>query len=302
MRVVVIGAGSIGMLTAFYLSKSGHETIVWTRRTEQAAFINEQGLKLVEQNGEIQATTVFAKPISAVTDKEDIDVAIIAVKSHQVEQVLREINHVSLRSVLFVQNGMGHLNLFPMLSIPEISVAVVEHGAIQMNDFTVRHTGVGRLRWSLVKESKDYIRTMFAQMGNPLFPVSFEENWLNMLQNKLVLNACINPLTAMLHVKNGELLESEHYLQMMRIVFDEIVNILQLENGEEKWGHVCEVCKKTAQNHSSMLVDIEQNRQTEIDSILGYLIKEANEKKFQAEVLKLLYHGIKSKENKSHSS
>lgn len=297
MKIMIIGSGSIGMLTTFYLSKKGHNPILMTNREEQASLIQDKGLHLIHQNQEAEIVTVLAQPFSSLTEQEPIDVAVVAVKSYQVKEVLTELEKIRVSSILFLQNGMGHTDLFPFITIPELSVAVMEHGALRMNDFTVCHTGVGQLRWSYVSKGRNHVSNMFANGHNPLFPIRYEQNWLDMLQRKLVVNACVNPLTAMLRVRNGELITDQHLFQMMRATFEEVITILDVDNREDVWRHVCQVCQNTAQNRSSMLMDIEHNRQTEIDSMLGYLIKKAKQQR-QASILTFLFNGIKSIENK----
>ncbi len=137
MKVVVIGSGSIGMLMAFYLSKKGHPISLLTNRKEQALLIEENGLHMIHQDQQIEVVSVDAHPFSITSEYEQIDLAIIAVKSYQVKEVLTKIEHINVRSILFVQNGMGHTELFSQVTIPELSVAVIEHGALRMNDYTV---------------------------------------------------------------------------------------------------------------------------------------------------------------------
>ncbi len=158
------------------------------------------------------------------------------------------------------------------------------------------HTGIGQLRWGYVRKLSNQVEAMFSNLDNPLFPIRYEQDWQKMLQRKLVVNACINPLTALLHVKNGELITNMHHLKMVKAVFLEVMTILNVGNQQEMWEHVCDVCQHTSENRSSMLSDMENNRQTEIDSILGYLIHKAEQQHDQADILTFLYHGIKSKE------
>ena len=59
-----------------------------------------------------------------------------------------------------------------------------------------------------------------------------EEDYENMLLKKLVVNAVINPLTAILGIKNGELIENPHYFELVKMIFCEIEQCLQLQNSQ----------------------------------------------------------------------
>lgn len=105
-----------------------------------------------------------------------------------------------------------------------------------------------------------------------------------------------HPLTALLRVKNGELVTNDAYKKYMRNVFEEAETILGLADREKAWNKVCEVCRLTEKNHSSMLVDIMAGRRTEADAIIGYIVKEAESRGLPAVHLPFLHRGIKALE------
>ena len=51
MKVVIAGAGSIGLLIGSYLAESGLRVVFLVRREEQAALIREQGIRRVNGDG-----------------------------------------------------------------------------------------------------------------------------------------------------------------------------------------------------------------------------------------------------------
>ncbi len=51
MKVVIAGAGSIGLLIGSYLAESGLGVVFFVRREEQAALIREQGIRRVNGDG-----------------------------------------------------------------------------------------------------------------------------------------------------------------------------------------------------------------------------------------------------------
>nr|WGD90221.1 ketopantoate reductase C-terminal domain-containing protein [Bacillus subtilis] len=133
------------------------------------------------------------------------------------------------------------------------------------------------------------------------FPIYYETDWYRLLTGKLIVNACINPLTALLQVKNGELLTTPAYLAFMKLVFQEACRILKLENEEKAWERVQAsfVGKRKRIVHQCWLTSLEY-WQTEADAIIGYLLKEASLQGLDAVHLEFLYGSIKALERNAN--
>lgn len=295
MKIGIIGGGSVGLLCAYYLSLH-HEVTVVTRRKEQAAAIQSEGVRLYKGGKE------FSADCSADTNINiDFDLLVVTVKQHQLQSVFPLLERIGKTNILFLQNGMGHIhNLKDWHIEHSIYVGIVEHGAVRKSDTAVDHTGVGAIKWSAFDDAEPDRLNILHQHNRSEFPILYERDWYPLLTGKLIINACINPLTALLHVKNGELLTTPAYLAFMKLVFQEACRILRLENETEAWERVRTVCGQTKDNRSSMLVDVIEGRQTEIDAIIGYLLKEARLHGLDAVHLEFLYGSIKALERNTN--
>ncbi|MBA2874094.1 2-dehydropantoate 2-reductase [Thermaerobacillus caldiproteolyticus] len=294
MRVGIVGAGAIGLLTAAYLHDK-YDVTVYTRRHMQANVLNEQGLSLVKQ-GQQRTISIRAKLLDdeLLTD----DVVIVAVKQYDVAYVIERCKQLSgVETFIFLQNGMGHVRLLSHLKTRNIVLGVVEHGALKHDDRTVEHTGMGKTILSLFQGELGKAEQLL-MTPIPDFPFHYADDWEEMLTKKLVVNAVINPLTALLRVKNGKLLEVNEYQTMMELLFSEIKTVLALPNEQEAWEHIVSICRKTAGNRSSMLTDIEQGRKTEIDGILGYVIGKGQERGIPTPLSQFLFYAIKGLEGR----
>ena len=97
------------------------------------------------------------------------------------------------------------------------------------------------------------------------------------LIEKVAINCCINPLTAVHRVKNGELISETHGEQVTTVI-SEVSSVLDdlgyptlsIELGQR----VYEVMTDTAENRSSMLNDVMAGRRTEADAIVGWLLRQ----------------------------
>ncbi len=297
MKVVIIGGGAIGMLVAAYLNQANIKPVIYTRRKEQAQALNEKGLEFTK-NGITTTYKVEAVPFSeGLLDDEDI--IFITVKQYDVDPILDYLHRNKIKSsVIFLQNGMSHIVNLSNLQSESIYLGIVEHGVLRQSDRSMVHTGEGRIKIAKYRGSFGKVVTLSDALNSIGFPIIIEENWYEILTRKLVVNAVINPLTALYGVRNGSLLENHFYFINMRSVFLEVVQALALTEIDSLWDEVISICRNTGKNFSSMYKDIENGRQTEINSILGYLLEEGEKRRVPMPMLKFLYNSIKGMETK----
>ena len=95
----------------------------------------------------------------------------------------------------------------------------------------------------------------------------------SLVWSKLVINSAINPLTALLRVSNGQLLERPSARALMRALAKETAAVASAESvalaPRDAVRTVENVALRTASNHSSMFQDVQRGARTEIDAICG---------------------------------
>lgn len=291
MRIGIIGGGAIGLLFANYLSDNHHVTI-FTRTKEQAELLNRDGLNFIV-NGKVETKKVMAKQISE--NVMDSELLIITVKQYHLSDIYPYIENATL-PLLFLQNGYGHIEYLQTLNSSSLFVGVVEHGALRHNQNTVEHTGLGRTKLAIFRG--DWKDLQIINRSIAYFPFELHNDFHTMLLEKLIVNAVINPLTAILGVPNGELIKNPLYQQLMDLYVHELAGILSIQNITDTLEHVKQVCQVTAGNRSSMLKDLENGRKTEIDAILGYVLHVAEQTDKDKRLTEFLYMMIKGKEMK----
>lgn len=290
MKIGIIGPGAIGLLFAYYLQKESITVTIYTRTENQAANIRKQGITCIIKDVKY---TVYPNAMSLCEASIQDDYVFVAVKQYHLQSVLPYLYNAR-GTLVFLQNGMAHLALLQKFT--QVAVGIVDHGARKENDTTIIHTGVGTTKLGIVNGEKELFQPLIS-IFTDVFPLVLEEDWYETIVNKLVVNACVNPLTALYKVKNGELIHNESFKHVMKTVCMEVLYILDKKNQEDHWQRVCSVCEKTAENRSSMLADVMNDRLTEIEAIVGYLVNKANEHNQHAPLLSFLYHSIKGMEH-----
>ncbi len=292
MKIGIVGPGAIGLLYTFYLQKSNQDVTLFTRNAKQAEELNLTGVTCI-RNGERETVFPSILPIESMLDKQ-LDYTFIAVKQYHITDILPFVQGES--SLIFLQNGMSHLHIMQKIGNERIAVGIVEHGAKKEDGHTVHHTGIGVTKFGVVRGQSSCFKKVFNCFPFDYFPIQIEDDWKGIMRNKLVVNVCINPLTALLRVENGELISNPFFYQMMEQVFQEIAFLVKEEDKEMVWQMVCQVCEKTSHNTSSMLADVRANRQTEVNAIVGYVLEEAKEQQQSVPTLRFLFNAIKGME------
>lgn len=259
MNVLIVGAGSIGLLLASRMDSPN--VTLCTRSEEQAEIISNLGIVC---EGETTAITTRIHVINwdqLLKMNKKWDIILLTIKQTQLtDSFVHALNTFMHHGTIVVafQNGLGHeLILQRHLCEEQLWLAISTEGANRYSANKVIHTGRGKITMGPINNS--YLR---------------QELW-----HKLIINAVINPLTAIHRVTNGQLLLDDAFIRQMKRLFDEAVQIAELEGiaiRDNHWQTVLDVCRRTAKNESSMLQDIQRGKQTEIANINGYILSIAH--------------------------
>lgn len=112
------------------------------------------------------------------------------------------------------------------------------------------------------------------------FSVQLEPDTQRLLWTKLVLNAAINPVTALYRIPNGMLPAHPEAAALARDLLLESARIarstgIALDDDDILQQRLLAICETTSENRSSMLCDVETGRATEIDAINGAILRHA---------------------------
>ncbi|KAL4821077.1 ketopantoate reductase PanE/ApbA C terminal-domain-containing protein [Aspergillus spinulosporus] len=271
-------------------------------------------------------------------ETEPIECLIVSVKAPATVSALESVRHrlTPKSTVLFIQNGMGIIDavnerVFPDPGQrPHYMLGIISHGLAQRSGrFHVTHTGVGTtilgpvpsqnsVRSASLDKASDWapstkylLRTL--TLTPPLVAVAEPPSSIMLYQlEKLAMNSVINPLTALMDCRNGELLYNYSFTRVMRLLLLEISSVicslpeLQSIPGVEsrfsperlRW-MVTQLASKTAKNHSSMLQDIRANRTTEIEFLNGYIVRKGEELGIKCVVNYTIKHLVLAKQRES---
>ncbi|OAS13655.1 ketopantoate reductase family protein [Paenibacillus oryzisoli] len=317
MHIMIIGAGSLGLLFAAKLAPICSRLTVVTRSEGQAAELAACGIQIVgmdSQEPTLEKSIRFRCYSEATSEDVDplaqqVDYILLMVKQPAISHELINYIQSQMTSNTFLicfQNGVGHeVKLSQAIGWSKLLFAVTTEGAKRVGPASVKHTGhgityLGALQTDRIETSNDqhiFIVQMLELAG---FCAELSKNMEVRIWSKLVINAVINPLTAILGIPNGELLHSTWRLSLMKDLYQEAIGLAAAKGVKlpaELWDTIPAVCEATQANHSSMLQDIEASRLTEVDYLNGSLVEMGNEIGLELPIHSLVYRLIKAIEN-----
>jgi 2-dehydropantoate 2-reductase len=274
--ILLVGTGALATLFAARLGEAGHSVSMLGTWKQGLQALRENGARIVDADENERAY-----PVHATDNPHEVSgakFAIVLVKSWQTERVARQLK-LSLADdghALTLQNGLGNRETLTRdLGAGRVSLGVTTTGATLLAPGLVRTGGDGIISI----EQGQALAPLEAALRSSNFNLQIVDDAQSLIWGKLVINAAINPLTALLRVPNGELLARPIVRKMMASLARETAEVAAAEHVSLPFSNPVsaaeDVARKTAKNISSMFQDVRRGAQTEIDAICGAVTKRA---------------------------
>ena len=269
-NILIVGSGALATLFAARLSEVGVDVTMLGSWREGLAALRKFGARLDGRDSlRVHAT-------DSTADCRGVKLALVLVKSWQTEQSACQLADCLAEDGLAVtlQNGLGNdAILSKSLGLRRVSRGVTTLGATLLAPGVVRSGGEG----VITLELHSHLATLEEMLRLAGFDVGIVDNIEPVVWGKLIINAAINPITALLRVKNGVLLTNPPAHALMGVLASEVTLVakalgVQLPFLEPRLA-VEEVAQRTADNISSMLQDVLRGSPTEVDAINGEIIR-----------------------------
>jgi len=288
MKIVIVGAGAIGRIFGVYLSRQNHSVIFIEKKEEVVEAINHQGLGFMAYGAEEMGEVVYT-PAEAVSDAklvEQCNFILLTVKSFDTLSAIRPVEHlISEQSpLLSLQTGLGNLETMEKVVGPESIIGGFTFMAgTSLDPGVVRHGGSGKTYIGELdgteSERTRMISTTLTECG---LECELCQRIIGRLWCKVIIYSAINPLSSILRVKNGQLLENMESIELMKRLVDEGINVAQAHSIDLVYPNLYELlfdsCNNTRDNLSSMLQDIINGNRTEIEALNETITRYGDEK------------------------
>ncbi len=283
MQIVIVGAGALGGLVGAQLTLGGEDVTLVEINEARVKLLGESGLFVSE--GTSGETCV---PLNLVLTAEGLPVAdlvFVSVKSYQTETALRNCLPVigPETFVLSMQNGIGNTDVMAKIIDPSRVLSGITYHSIQ-------HTGPNRIRYrpgikpiqiapydGAITAEIERVGEVFRASG---LDTEVRDQIDDVIWQKLLHNAVVNPVSALTGLTCRELLEDPDLQSFMRDLCLEIIEVMKargvpIVNEEDPYAPVINSQKALGKNRPSMWQDLARSCRTEVDAINGAVVREA---------------------------
>ncbi len=268
--ILIVGSGALATLFAYKFANAGIEVTMLGTWTEGLNALRTAGARIEGRDGQKIRTSDNS------ADCDNFQYAIVLVKSWQTERAARQLSKcLALDGLaLTLQNGLGNDTILKeVLGKERVTRGVTTLGATLLAPGVITTNGYGEVKieeQSRLKGLEDLLRIAD-------FEAVILKDAEPIIWGKLMVNAAINPLAALLKLKNGELLDNQPARLLMGELAREVASVSQGIGialppiPPEK--AVEEVALQTSGNTASMLQDVLRGAPTEIDAINGAVVR-----------------------------
>jgi 2-dehydropantoate 2-reductase len=283
-RVAVVGAGAVGGYFGAMLARAGaHVTLIG--RSRHVDVWKRNGLFL--ESATFQGTI----PVQASTELDaarDADLVLFTVKAVDTEDTARQLAH-HLRAgalVISLQNGVENVPLMRAAAALDPVAAVVYVASAMPTPGRVKHGGRGDLligdlpgrRGARRDAELTRLSAWFEAAGVPCrVSADIEAD----LWAKLITNAALNAISAVVHATYGEAAASPDSREVIRLLVNECVAVARADGvalpAVDYVQLVWEFAERIGAVYASTSHDLERGKRTEIDALNGYVVRRGAE-------------------------
>ena len=276
MRIAVIGAGAMGGMFGARFAEAGADVVLVDRDAEHVRAIATDGLAVDAEDGQ------HWHRLLAVTDPAGLapaDLVLVMVDCNATGEAAAVAGELLAPggAVLTLQNGIGNVEaLVAVLGEARVMAGSTMNSAARTGPGRVAHTHLGKtVLGELDGSQSERLKELAALFEAAGLPVATSDNVMGHIWQKFVLNAALNPVSAITRLRPGEIADSPAARDLVNRILDEVLAVVAAEGISlpepdtrgSILGHAV-----GRMNKPSMLQHVEQGRRTEIDALNGALL------------------------------
>jgi 2-dehydropantoate 2-reductase len=273
VKIGIVGAGAIGTLFAYRLAEANEVTLLELRRDVVDA-INAGGIRL---DGETP------REVRATTESRDLFNSAVLFVFVRATDTLRALRFFAGElgpacAIVSLQNGLGNEEAIKTALGGHIALVIgaTTESSLAIGPGAARRIGVGQTVVGSAGASPETCTRIAKLLDDAGIRASTAYDIRPHLWGKLIANAAINPVAALLDRTNGVVLEDPNAGEIARSLAQEaatVANAVRIPLPfPDPWSYVRTIVEQTADMRNSMVHDLAAGGRTEIDFINGAIV------------------------------
>lgn len=279
MKILILGAGAMGLLYGGYLSRENEVFLLCTNE-EKAKAINENGVIIREK----EETEEIFHPTAVVDTKSnkeirDADLIILFVKSRNSQEALEENKHLfgKKTTLLTLQNGAGHEDLLRRYVTDEnLAVGISQEGSLLLAPNKVQHTGSGFTYFGKPFGDTETLDSFERTCNKSGFQAQKSKDIKVFIWEKLMINASSSVLSGVLGKRQGYCYTDSSAWRMVQNLVAEMVDVAKEDGIPLDYNkQIQRLGKHLTDNPEgvpSICIDLREGNLTEVDTISGSVV------------------------------
>ena len=273
MRIGIVGAGALGTLFGQRLAASGNPVVLLERRRDVVDAVKRAGLRV---DGDAKDVEITDEPRRL----SGVEVLFVFVRATDTLRALRpfagEISPAT--AVVSLQNGLGNEEAIKAAlgSLISLVIGATTEQALTVGPGDARRLGEGTTVVGSAGASPETCNRVSRLLAEAGFRATSAYDIRPHLWGKLIANAAINPVAALLDRSNGVILADENAGEVARSLAQEAATVASAMRiplpFSDPWTYVRSIVEQTAELDNSMLGDLRAGVPTEIDAINGAVV------------------------------
>jgi 2-dehydropantoate 2-reductase len=265
--IFILGAGAIG--SAFGAALSTHYGVTLIGSKPHVDAINSKGLSV---SGDIRGT-FHVKVDTRIRSIPEETLIVLTTKVHDSFKAIEGIKNLLKKdtTILILQNGLGNEDIVRSIAGKQIRVL---RGVLKAS---AEFSAPGEIRFwmgkTIIGQGKG-APEIVAMLNRCGLEARLSDNIAHDVWKKLVVNCVVNPLTAILRVRDGEII-TDSLAPVRSEIVNECIAIAKAEGVTLSADLGERIDRNVAgyRNFSSMYQDIVRGRRTEIDFLNGKIVE-----------------------------
>ena len=300
-QIAIVGAGAVGGYFGGMFARAGAPTL-FIGRKHFADAVNANGLVLHKSDGQER---IAAKATTDMTAVRDCRLILFCVKANDTSATAKEMASFVRPDAIVVclQNGVDNADQVRAVAKVEAVPAAVYVAVSVPESGRVRHLARGDLIIGPPSERTMHLADLFGRAG---IPCRVSNNIEGELWLKLLRNCALNAISALGHVRYGQIAQSDDAKRLMEQIVDEVLVVAcaagvvlpGVHDRKSGMAAAMELAKQMAGAFSSTAQDLDRHQPTEIDALNGYISRRGAELGIPVPINHALFTLVKLAEQK----